>query len=199
MTDWPFGLLRRGEARVLYMDPPWQYQSYNMAGVPQRAEAQHYQTMTVDELAVLPVRDLCAPDCAVFVWCTSSHTEQMFWLMRKLGFTFSTKAFCWAKTNKLEHELDRDIPTADNARWALGMGHTSRRNTEDCWQFKLGEPSRRSKSVRELCVSPVREHSRKPDEIYDRIEQLYAGPYVELFGRTRRKGWSTWGNETEKF
>jgi N6-adenosine-specific RNA methylase IME4 len=64
---------------------------------------------------------------------------------------------------------------------------------------RRGSPKRRSAKVRELIVSPRREHSRKPDEIHERIEQYCAGPYVELFARSSRKGWRTWGAEATKF
>jgi N6-adenosine-specific RNA methylase IME4 len=64
---------------------------------------------------------------------------------------------------------------------------------------RRGSPKRRSAKVRELIVSPRREHSRKPDEIHERIERYCAGPYVELFARSSRKGWKTWGAEATKF
>ena len=76
-----------------------------------------------------------------------------------------------------------------------GLGYWTRSNPEMCLLATKGKPSRLSKSVRQLIHSPRREHSRKPDEIYDRIEQLLPGPYVELFARRERKGWDSWGNE----
>ena len=64
-----------------------------------------------------------------------------------------------------------------------------------CLLATKGKPKRISKSVRQLIHAPRREHSRKPDEVYDRIEQLLDGTYVELFARRERKGWDSWGNE----
>jgi N6-adenosine-specific RNA methylase IME4 len=65
--------------------------------------------------------------------------------------------------------------------------------------FTRGKPKRQSASVRQLIEAPRREHSRKPDEIHDRIEALVPGPYCELFARAPREGWDVWGNQTERF
>ena len=194
---WPFGMMRQGVHGVIYADPAWQFQGYADAGVPQQKAGQHYQTMRVEDMAKLPVWRLAAPDCALFMWGISSHLEQALWLGRKWGFTYSSKAFTWAKLNKnaIADERRCDDPSA----YFIGMGHGTRRNTEDCWLFTRGNPKRMDKGVRELIVSPVREHSRKPDETYERIERLFRGPYAELFARSQRPGWSIWGNETSKF
>ena len=194
---WPFGMMRQGVHGVIYADPAWQYRGYVSEGVAQTSKVQHYQTMHVEDMAKLPVWRLAAPDCALFMWGISSHLEQALWLGRKWGFTYSSKAFTWAKLNKnaIADERRCDDPSA----YFIGMGHGTRRNTEDCWLFTRGNPKRMDKGVRELIVSPVREHSRKPDETYDRIERLFQGPYCELFARNQRSGWSSWGNETSKF
>ena len=213
---WPFGLLQRGKYGVIYADPAWQFKGYAKSGVPQRADQQHYKTMTVSEMAELPVSDLAAPDCALLMWSTSSHLPQALKLGAAWGFTYSSKAFSWAKLNKHaernhmnsmfdwddrgNESEDEGWPLiADNSNWFMGMGYTTRRNTEDCWLFTRGKPRVLDHGVRELIVAPVREHSRKPDETIERIERLYGGPYCELFGRTERKGWSSWGDEINKF
>ena len=197
---WHFGMMRQGVHGVIYADPAWQFQGYADAGVPQQKAGQHYQTMHVEDMAKLPVWRLAAPDCALFMWGISSHLEQALWLGRKWGFTYSSKAFTWAKLNKRWTNChDQDMTPLNDAYWFMGMGHGTRRNTEDCWLFTRGQPKRLDKGVRELIVSPIREHSRKPDETYDRIERLFQGPYCELFARNQRSGWSSWGNETSKF
>jgi N6-adenosine-specific RNA methylase IME4 len=203
MADWPFGLLREHSHGVIYADPCWHFEGYNAAGsgVPQRADEQHYSTMTVQQLATLPVGRLAANDCALFMWSTSSHTPQAFWLADQWGFRFASKAFTWAKLNKnalANFDKEPTYPHCDS-HWFMGMGHSSRRNTEDCWLFTKGQPKRMDKGVRELIVAPVREHSRKPDAAYERIERLFQGPHCELFARSSRAGWSSWGNETDKF
>lgn len=215
MSDWPFGLLRQSAYGVIYADPAWRFEGYNEAssGVPQRAPDQHYDTMTVAEMAELPVWKLAAPDCALLMWGTSSHLKQGIWLAERWGFEYSSKAFGWSKLNPHaeRNHLKKFIAWADGPRdtqpprlddpanWKIGMGHGTRRNTEDCWLFTRGKPKRLDMGVRELIVAPVGEHSRKPHETYDRIERLFGGPYAELFSRNTRAGWSSWGNQTTKF
>jgi N6-adenosine-specific RNA methylase IME4 len=81
----------------------------------------------------------------------------------------------------------------------MGGGYGTRHNIEVCWLGRSGHPQRKSKAVRELIVAPVREHSRKPDEVYRRIEMLCDGPYLELFARQQWPGWSCVGDEAKKF
>lgn len=199
--NWPFGLLRRQAYGVIYADCPWQFVTHSGTSVPQRARDQHYQTMTYAQLAALPVYQLAAPDCALFMWGISSHLPEVLRLGEAWGFSYASKAFTWAKMNKnAVANFDKE-PTYPhcNSHWFMGLGYGTRRNTEDCWLFTRGNPKRMSGGVRELIVSPVREHSRKPDETYDRIESLYSGPRCELFARNQRNGWHCWGNETQKF
>lgn len=197
MTDWPFGRLRRASYGVILADPPWQFESYSGGGVPQRGEVQHYDTMTLDQMARLPVAQLAAPDCALFMWGISSHLPQVLDLGARWGFEYSSKAFTWAKLNKTKGNTESRC--MDGASWFMGMGHGTRRNTEDCWLFMRGNPKRLDMGVRELIVAPIREHSRKPDVTFERIEKLFPGPRAELFSREVRTGWTGWGNETSKF
>jgi len=199
VTDWPFGLLRRAHYGVILCDFPWRFESYSGGVIPQRAEEQHYPTMSIEDGKALPVGELAAPDCALIMWSFSAHTRQTFELAESWGFEFKSKAFTWAKLNKLEHELDRDIPTADDRRWKMTLGHGTRKGTEDAWLFTRGTPMRMDKGVRELIVAPIREHSQKPDEQYERLERLYDGPYCELFSRTHRRRWAAFGNDTGRF
>ena len=194
---WPFGLLRVGHYGAIYADPPWAYRGYVRDGVPQTTSTQHYDTMTVEDLAKMPVHKLAAPDCALFMWGIPSHVPQAMWLAKQWGFNYSSKAFTWVKLNK--RTIEKKRLAGDDDAYFMGMGHGTRRNTEDCWLFMRGNPKRLDRGVRELIVSPLRDHSRKPDEVYGRIERLVAGPYCELFGRNQRTGWSTFGNQKDKF
>ena len=81
----------------------------------------------------------------------------------------------------------------------MGGGYSTRHNVEVCWLGRRGGPRRKSAAVRELIIAPRREHSRKPDEVYRRIEALCDGPYVELFARQQWPGWICVGDEAEKF
>jgi MT-A70/Helix-turn-helix domain len=77
----------------------------------------------------------------------------------------------------------------------MGNGYWTRANPEDCWLCTRGNPKRLYEDVRQLIVAPVMEHSRKPDEVYERIERLVEGPYLELYARRERPGWVSWGAE----
>ena len=81
----------------------------------------------------------------------------------------------------------------------MGMGYWTRSNTEPCLLATRGKPKRLNADVRQGIIEPRREHSRKPDCVHGRIERLVAGPYLELFARTTRPGWTVWGNQTDKF
>jgi N6-adenosine-specific RNA methylase IME4 len=103
------------------------------------------------------------------------------------GFEYKTAAFVWAK------------PTKNGAGWAFGNGYWTRANTEPCLLATRGRCGRLrlSRAIRQLILAPRRAHSRKPDEVYGRIEALVPGPYLELFARGRRLGWDSWGYEVD--
>ena len=177
------------------IDPPWRYEVYSRdTGVGRSAES-HYPTMTREQLLAMQIKDLAADNCCLFMWCTWPTIEQAFELGNAWGFKYKTAAFEWAKMNK--NALKRKDPCNHNANWFFGMGHWTRANTEPCLLFTIGNPKRVSKAVRQLIVAPVRRHSQKPDEQYERIEQLVTGPYLEIFARAERPGWDCFGNEVK--
>jgi N6-adenosine-specific RNA methylase IME4 len=114
------------------------------------------------------------------MWAVASHLERATDLALAWGFSYKTTAFVWVKPS-------------------IGMGYWTRKQTEICLLFTRGKPRRVNAGVSELIEAPRREHSRKPDEQYERIERLVAGPYLELFARQRRLGWDAWGLEVDKF
>jgi N6-adenosine-specific RNA methylase IME4 len=205
MKNWQFGLLTPHRYGVIYADFPWRYANYGPDGLPQRATEQHYPTMGFDDLAALRIADLAAKDCALMAWSTSAHTDQLFKLASIMGFEFKGKAFAWSKLNPFHGKPDPDSRKArkitDDCHWHIGMGRSTRKNTEDCWLFTRGAPKRLNADVRELCIAPVNKqrHSEKPEEIRERIERLFPGPRCELFSRKSRPGWDMWGNDTGKF
>ena len=123
----------------------------------------------------------------MFLWIPLRSVFLVEPLMRAWGFKFSGTAFVWAKQNKT------------GVGWFMSTGYVTRKNAEVCWLGRCGSPQRKSKAVRELIVAPLREHSRKPDEVYHRIEALCDGPYVELFARQQWPGWTCVGDEQNKF
>jgi N6-adenosine-specific RNA methylase IME4 len=176
----PFAGLRLGQYGLIYADPATKF-SGGTKGRPQ-----HYKRMTRAELLALPVRDLAAKNCWLFIWTTTPQLLLTIDLIKAWGFKFSANGFVWAKTTK-------------SGGWHMGQGYTTRKNAELCLLAKRGHPARLARDVRELVVAPRREHSRKPDIVRTEIERFAAGPYVELFSRSGAEGWDAWGDELNKF
>lgn len=180
--------------KVILADPAWTWKTRTKKGLEGRP--QHYERMTLKEIKALPVEFAAADDCWLFLWTTGPHLPQAFDVIKAWGFKYSSIAFTWVKLRP--KSADAIFLTTPHD-FHLGMGYTTRKNTEVCLLARRGSPKRKSKSVHELLIAGVREHSRKPDEQYRRIEELADGPYLELFARSQRTGWSVWGNETDKF
>lgn len=170
--------------KVILADPPWQFRVWNRdTGLGRSAES-HYPTMSMDNLKKLDVNALADKDSALFLWVTWPTLIEGMALGESWGFKYKTCGFLWSKWNK---KSNTDF---------FGMGYYTRANTEPCLLFTKGKGlKRKAKNVRQLLVSRIREHSRKPDQIYGRIEDLFDGPYLELFARQRWPGWDCWGNE----
>jgi N6-adenosine-specific RNA methylase IME4 len=183
---------RPGEYRVIYADPPWSFATYSRKGKGRSAEA-HYDCLSLADIKALPVGEWAAPDCVLLLWTTDPLLDKAMDVIRAWGFTFKTVGFYWAKLNKSHRLLysERDFFT--------GLGFWTRANPELCLLATTGHPQRRSRAVRKLIVSPRREHSRKPEEAYQRIEALCDGPYLEIFSRARRPGWDAWGDQSDGF
>lgn len=186
-----FAGLQRGHYSAILIDPPWSFQAWSKKGDGRSAQ-QHYDVMDVKQMVRMPVSDLAAKDCVVFCWATWPHLKSALWLISAWGFTYKTCAFDWMKA-------DPYCPFADDTTPDMGMGYWTRSNTEPCLLATRGKPKRLDAGVRQGIIAPRREHSRKPDEIHGRIERLVAGPYLELFARAPRDGWTVWGNQTDRF
>lgn len=166
-------------------DPPWEYRVWSQKGAGRSAES-HYPTMTTSQICALPVADLADKDCALLLWVTYPNLREAFKVIAAWSFVYKTVAFTWIKTCRKSEGFH------------VGMGHYTRANAEICLLATKGSPKRVSKSVRQLIVSPVEEHSKKPDETRDRIVQLFGDvPRIELFARQKADAWDSWGNEIE--
>jgi N6-adenosine-specific RNA methylase IME4 len=195
----PFDGLPRNHFSAIYADPPWQFQAWAGARLsgdrrPCAATKPHYQTMSDEEICALPVADLAADDCVLFMWTCWPVLQRSFCVLEAWGFSYKTCGFAWMKANATQAELFHEEiePT-------MGLGYWTRANSEVCLLATRGKPKRLSGGVRQGIIEPKREHSRKPDCVPSRIERLVAGPYLELFARTKRPGWTVWGNQTDKF
>lgn len=201
MTD-PFANLPRQHFRAVLADPPWRFKTYNEKGRNRCPDwrrfkgspARHYDTMSTTELCALPVCDLLADDACLFLWACWPMLEDALKVMSSWGFRYKGCAFDWMKAHTGQIDMFRDDAVA-----LMGMGYWTRGNSEPCLLGTMGKPKRLSRGVRQGIIEPRREHSRKPDCVRERIEKLVGGPYLELFSRQPRAGWTTWGNETDKF
>jgi len=163
---------------AILADPPWDHITWSRKGKGRSASA-HYECMPLAEIEAMGVQKWAAKNCVLFLWTTDPMLEKAMGVIRAWEFEFKTIGFVWAKTNK------------HNGGFFMGTGHWTRANPEVCLLATRGRPTRISRSVRELIVAPRREHSRKPDEIYTGIQELVAGPYLELFARFPREGWDS--------
>jgi len=187
MSDLPLGPFG-----CILADPPWSFRTFDGKSAVPTQGADPYATMSIDALKALPVASVAAPDCALFMWIVGAHLVEALEVATAWGFAYKTDAFIWTKPRG-------DTPDLFVQQHSMGMGYWTRKEAEVCLLFTRGKPKRLDAGVRQIIEAPRREHSRKPDETHARIERLVAGPYLEMFARQARPGWSAWGNETAKF
>lgn len=182
---------------ILVADPPWSFSS-NSVEAPGRNARRHYDTLTVDQIAAMPVAMLAAEQSACFLWITGpflaigAHVR----VLEGWGFNVSSVAFTWVKLKK-----DRSVEQFSQKDLFVGTGFTTRKNCEFVVLGTRGKSLRQANDVLDVIVAPVRLHSQKPDEFYRRVE-IYAGPKarrIDIFARQSRSGWETWGDQKEKF
>ena len=170
---------------IIYADPPWNYRVWSKKGKGRSAE-NHYPTMTTDDICALPVSDIAAKDCVLFLWATFPNLQSAFTVIKAWGFTYKTVAFVWVKRNK------------KSPGWFWGLGYWTRANAEICLLATKGKPKRFSRGVHQVIDTPIEEHSKKPQTARERIVELAGDlPRVELFARERTPGWDVWGNEVK--
>ena len=169
---------------VILADPPWAYHVWSNKGHGRSAES-HYHTMQKQEIENLPIAKIAKDNSVLFLWVTYPCLEQGLELIKKWGFKYKTVAFTWIKENK------------KNSSDFIGLGYYTRANAEICLLATRGKPlKRQSKCVRQVIRAKIREHSQKPIEAYERIEQLFGrGQRIELFARNAYPGWDCWGDE----
>ena len=169
---------------IIYADPPWHFNFKNRRGLSDEAKGRLYDTMSGEDICNLPVRHLTKDNAILFLWVLNSELPLAMKVIKSWGFTYKTVAFTWVKTTKNTYHF--------------GGGNWTRSNPELCLLATKGHITRLSASVRNLVISPLREHSQKPDEVRDRIRQLVGDlPRIELFARQKTEGWDVWGNEVE--
>lgn len=209
--------LPRNHFKVILADPPWNFSTWSARGRDRCPDApvtnaqgydtrgrnnsplRHYATMQMADIENLQVADVAAKDVLLFLWAVDPMIPHAIAVGKKWGFTFKTVGFYWAKTRRVGSTRGDRFDDPVRRAFPMGTGYWTRANPEQCLLFSRGKPKRIKADVEKLIVSPRREHSRKPDCVYERIERLVDGPYLELFARQSRQGWTTWGNEATKF
>ena len=167
---------------IIYADPPWRYKDEKnndpkMGGIT-------YDTMDMTDLKQVPIIRIADKNAILFMWVTMPKLAEGLELINAWGFTYTTCAFCWVKQN----------PKNDGIY--SGLGHWTNGNAELCLLSKRGKPQRVSKNVKQIVLAHRAQHSRKPDEVRDRIVRLMGDlPRIELFARQKCDGWDCWGNE----
>lgn len=169
---------------LIYADPPWSYR--DKANDGERGAGHKYQTMNVQDICRLPVWDLAAESCLLAMWWVPTQPMEALKVMDAWGFRLMTmKGFTWHKTNK------------HKGNSAIGMGHMTRANSEDCLFAVRGKlPERINASICQHITAPRMEHSAKPPVIRDKLVQLLGDVNrIELFSRDNTDGWDVWGNQ----
>ena len=144
--------------------------------------------MSFEEIAALPVSDLALPQSHLYLWCPNALLAEALGIMKAWGFTYKTN-IVWYKTRK------------DGGPDGRGVGFYFRNVTELVLfgikgKIRTLAPGRSQVNV---IVTRKREHSKKPDELYDIIQRCSPGPYCELFSRGRVNGWIQWGDELDSY
>jgi N6-adenosine-specific RNA methylase IME4 len=179
-------------AGVISPDFPWPFEVCSEKGT-QRSAERHYDTWSVERImATAPlIKQLAADDCVFMPWVPWPLLPVALQLIEACGFKYKTLGFWWLKTKP-----NATCIALDGDGLHCGMGVTGpRANTEVVLLATRGSPRRLSADVHQVVIAPVGEHSAKPDEVYERIERLYPGPYLELFARRPREHWTCWGDE----
>ena len=174
----------QGPFATIYADPPWRFQNRTGKMAPEHQRLLRYPTMTLEGIIELPIARLSAREAHLYLWVPNALLAEGLEVMRRWGFTYKTN-LVWYKTRK------------DGGPDGRGVGFYFRNVTELVLfgirgTMRTMDPGRTQVN---LLTSQKREHSRKPDEFYELIERCSPGPYLELFARRPRDGWTQWGNE----
>jgi len=173
-----------GRFSTILADPPWRFQNRTGKMAPEHKRLLRYQTMDIQQILELPVAQLAARPSHLYLWVPNALLAEGLETMARWGFTYKTN-IVWSKIRK------------DGGPDGRGVGFYFRNVTELVLFGVRGSVRTLSPGRRQvnLIASCKREHSRKPDELYDIIEACSPEPYLELFARYPRKGWVQWGNE----
>lgn len=173
-----------GHFGTILADPPWRFSNRTGKMAPEHRRLSRYSTMDLTAIMELPVAQLAAPRAHLYLWVPNALISEGLEVMKRWGFTYKSN-LVWYKTRK------------DGGPDGRGVGFYFRNVTEMILFGVRGSLRTRAAGRRQVNMirSRKREHSRKPDEQYELIESCSPGPYLELFARHSREGWSQWGDQ----
>lgn len=175
--------------KTILADPPWQFQNRTGKMAPEHRRLSRYGTMDLDAILKMPVVEIAAEPAHLYLWVPNALLPEGLRVMQAWGFAY--------KSNIVWHKIRKD-----GGPDGRGVGFYFRNTTELILFGVRGKNARTEAAGRRqvnIIKTQKREHSRKPDELYDIIEACSRGPFLELFARGPRKGWSVWGDQAEDY
>mgnify|MGYP003148639400 CR=1 FL=1 len=171
--------------KIILADPPWKYNSRANHKTRFRGGAcGHYNLMEMEEIKSLSINNIADDNCVLFLWVTFPYLKEQLEVFESWGFKFKTLGFAWLKTNRR------------NGFPFFGVGYYTKSNMELCLLGIKGRMKPITNKVSQVIIAPRQKHSEKPNQIRDKIIELFGDlPRIELFARTKREGWDSWGNE----
>ena len=178
----------KGHFGAILIDPPWRFANRTGKMAPEHKRLRRYPTMSFEEIAELPIADHALPKCHLYMWCPNALLYEALQIMRGWGFIYKTN-IVWYKTRK------------DGGPDGRGVGFYFRNVTElilfgTRGKLRTLKPGRRQVN---LVSARKQEHSWKPEQAYSIIEACSPGPFLELFARQRRPGWTSWGDQVDDY
>ncbi len=178
----------KGRYGTILADPPWRFANNTGKVAPEHKRLSRYKTLSFEEIMEIPVNDIAEKQSHLYLWIPNALLAQGLETMERWGFTYKTN-ITWYKIRK------------DGGPDGRGVGFYFRNVTEMVLfgvkgRLRTLKPGR---SQVNIITSRKKEHSRKPDELYDVIESCSPGPYPELFARGKRDNWDQWGNEADEY
>ncbi len=180
---------RGGSFSTILADPPWQFQNRTGKVAPEHRRLNRYGTMTLDDIKALPVAAVAAETAHLYLWVPNALLPNGLAVLEAWGFQY--------KSNLVWHKIRKD-----GGPDGRGVGFYFRNVTELVLFGVRGKNARTlapGRSQVNFLKTQKREHSRKPDEFYRIVEACSPGPYLEMFARGARPGWSAWGNQAEDY
>lgn len=181
--------VKRGAFHTILADPPWRFQNRTGKVAPEHKRLSRYGTLSLEEIKEIPVRLAAKENSHLYLWVPNALLKEGLEVMEAWGFEY--------KTNIVWHKIRKD-----GGPDGRGVGFYFRNTTELVLfgirgkNFRTLAPAR---SQVNIIKTRKQEHSRKPEELYEIIERCSPGPYLEMFARGTRKGWSSFGNESKQY